>query len=473
MAYIYFLTFEGKEINHITFDAINSDAIIDLAEDYIWNHRDDNTDEIDRIFVISFRDLYSFEAKVSGSFVDTYWQIFDEPHYNVWNVASTKFKYREKEYAKRYKSLLTLAINNKYNLEELRRYFLRDGYCYLLDWKDEDTHDVYELIDIDIERIIMTASNKFCIMSADYNSILDYEDGHIYLRGKIEEEYPTINKILQVGDLPCQYIHSIKTSRVLYEGKLYESTGKTLSIELNKLNKLLDNKILCCYFCKYGNQLDDEKKIYCLNGFTPKNFNDVLFDINKPFVVILGGKKVEDKIGLINNLIKKVDKFIITGAMSFTFLKAQGFNVGKSIVDESNIKYAKRLLKKYKDKIILIEDCIVSNDSQSIKELRNINEIKDNEIGFDVGPKTIKMYKDILKDTNTIFFNGPLGLFENKEYETGTKDIINYLKTLNSNIIIGGGDTINAAKKYGLKNAYLSTGGGATLEYLEKGKLKF
>lgn len=279
LAYIYFLTFEGKEINHITFDAINSDAIIDLAEDYIWNHRDDNTDEIDRIFVISFRDLYSFEAKVSGSFVDTYWQIFDEPHYNVWNVASTKFKYREKEYAERYKSLLTLAINNKYNLEELRRYFLRDGYCYLLDWKDEDTHDVYELIDIDIERIIMTASNKFCIMSADYNSILDYEDGHIYLRGKIEEEYPTINKILQVGDLPCQYIHSIKTSRVLYEGKLYESTGKTLSIELNKLNKLLDNKILCCYFCKYGNQLDDEKKIYCLNGFTPKDFNDVLFDI--------------------------------------------------------------------------------------------------------------------------------------------------------------------------------------------------
>ncbi len=204
-----------------------------------------------------------------------------------------------------------------------------------------------------------------------------------------------------------------------------------------------------------------------------EKLKELLFDINKPFVVILGGKKVEDKIGLINNLIKKVDKFIITGAMSFTFLKAQGFNVGKSIVDESNIKYAKRLLKKYKDKIILIEDCIVSNNSQSIKELRNINEIKDNEIGFDVGPKTIKMYKDILKDTNTIFFNGPLGLFENKEYETGTKDIINYLKTLNCNIIIGGGDTINAAKKYGLKNAYLSTGGGATLEYLEKGKLKF
>lgn len=204
-----------------------------------------------------------------------------------------------------------------------------------------------------------------------------------------------------------------------------------------------------------------------------QKLKELLYNVNKPFIVILGGKKVEDKIGLINNLIKRVDKFIITGAMSFTFLKAQGYNVGRSIVDESNIRYAKRLLKKYKDKIILIEDCIVSNNSQSIKELRNINEIKDDEIGFDVGPKTIDIYKEILKDANTIFFNGPLGLFENKEFETGTKELINYLKTLNSNIIIGGGDTINAAKKYGLKNAYLSTGGGATLQYLEKGKLKF
>ena len=204
-----------------------------------------------------------------------------------------------------------------------------------------------------------------------------------------------------------------------------------------------------------------------------QKLKELLYNVNKPFIVILGGKKVEDKIGLINNLIKRVDKFIITGAMSFTFLKAQGYNVGRSIVDESNIRYAKRLLKKYKDKIILIEDCIVSNNSQSIKELRNINKIKDDEIGFDVGPKTIDIYKEILKDANTIFFNGPLGLFENKKFETGTKELINYLKTLNSNIIIGGGDTINAAKKYGLKNAYLSTGGGATLQYLEKGKLKF
>ncbi len=281
LSYIYFLTFEGKEVCHITFDALHEDTIIDCAENFLWEHRDDNMEEIDRIFVISFRNLYSFEAKVSGSFVDTYWQIYDEPHYNVMNAAMTTFKYRDKNYAERYKSLCTLCINNSYNMLELRKYFLQDGYAYLLDWKDEDRHDVYEIIDIDIDNIKTTAGDKFVIMSADYSSILDYEDGNIYLRGRVADIYPTESKILQVDDEPCQYIHSIKTSRVLYNGKLYEASGKTRSDELNKLNSLLDKKILCCFFCKYGNYIDDEEKIYCLNGFNPKSFVDVLFDVEE------------------------------------------------------------------------------------------------------------------------------------------------------------------------------------------------
>ena len=281
LSYIYLLTFEGKEITHITYDAMNEDTILDAAENWIWDHRDDNIEEVDRIFVVSFRNLYSFEASVSGSFVDTYWQIFDEPHYNVLNAAFTNFKYKNKEYAERYKPLLTLCINNKYNRRELRKYFLKGGYAYLLDWKDEDTHDVYEIIDIDFDNLKMTAGDKFAIMSADYDSILDYEDGAIYLRGKAAEDFPTETKILQVDDEPCQYIHSVKTSRVMYKGKLYEASAKTRSEELNKLNKLLNNKILCCFFCKYGNYLDDEENIYCLHGFKPKNFSDVVFDIEE------------------------------------------------------------------------------------------------------------------------------------------------------------------------------------------------
>ena len=281
LAYIYFLTFEGKEISHITYDALTDETIIDKAENFIWNNRDNKLDEIDRIFVVSFRNLYSFEAKASGSFIDTYWQIYDEPHYMVYDTAWTRFKYRDKAYADKYRSLLTMCINNKYNMEALRHYFLREGYCYLLDWKDEDTHDVYQLIDIDLDTLKMIAGNSFALMSSDYKSILDYEDGKIYIRGIVEENFKTIKKIIQVDDLPCTYIHSIKTSRIEYNGKIYEASGKTISEELNKLNKLLDNKILCCLFCKYGNYIDDPNKIYCLKGFKPRDLADVIYYVEE------------------------------------------------------------------------------------------------------------------------------------------------------------------------------------------------
>ena len=209
------------------------------------------------------------------------------------------------------------------------------------------------------------------------------------------------------------------------------------------------------------------------NGFLIEeeinNLNKIVDSPSRPFVTIMGGAKVSDKIKIIENLLPKVDKLLIGGALSYTFLKAKGYNVGLSLVEDDYINYAKELLSKYEDKILLIQDNYVSVDNN--KKLVDINDMKDNYIGYDIGNKTVKIFEDELKCAKTIFFNGALGMFEN-DYEYGTKEIIKYLNTLDSLIVIGGGDTINAVNKYLDKNNFvISTGGGASLTYLEGKKL--
>ena len=206
------------------------------------------------------------------------------------------------------------------------------------------------------------------------------------------------------------------------------------------------------------------------NGFLVEeevnNLNKLLDNTNHPYVVIMGGKKVSDKIQVINNLVKKVDKLLIGGAMTFTFLKALGKNVGSSYYEEEELEYAKDLLDTYKDKIVLTTDCYIED-----KSIKNIDDFSDNNIGYDIGSNTINIFKDNLKDAKTIFFNGPMGLFE-EGYEYGTKELCEYLNTLDSYIVIGGGDTVSAVNKFVPNNKFIiSTGGGASLEYLEGKKL--
>lgn len=189
----------------------------------------------------------------------------------------------------------------------------------------------------------------------------------------------------------------------------------------------------------------------------------------KPFIIILGGSKVSDKIGIISNLIDKADKIIVIGAMAFTFLKSKGIEIGKSIVDEENIDYAKKLLKNYSNKIILPLDVYVSDKIDSnIKELKEINSILDNDIAFDIGPNTLKEINKILKYSKTVFLNGPAGAFEYDNFSYGTKELLKLLKESNSKVVIGGGDSASAAIKFGYKNSFyhISTGGGASLEFL-------
>ena len=206
------------------------------------------------------------------------------------------------------------------------------------------------------------------------------------------------------------------------------------------------------------------------NGFLVEeevnNLNKLLYDTDHPYVVIMGGKKVSDKIQVINNLVKKVDKLLIGGAMTFTFLKALGKYVGSSYYEEDELEYAKDLLDNYSDKIVLTTDCYIED-----KTIKDIDDFSDNNIGYDIGSNTIDIFKDNLKDAKTVFFNGPMGLFE-EGYEYGTKELCNYLNTLDSYIVIGGGDTVSAVNKYVPNNKFIiSTGGGASLEYLEGKKL--
>lgn len=195
-----------------------------------------------------------------------------------------------------------------------------------------------------------------------------------------------------------------------------------------------------------------------------------LEDTSRPFIVIMGGKKVSDKIKVIDNLIKKCDKLLIGGAMSFTFLYVLGYNVNMEYVDNDSISYVKGLLDKYKDKIVLPVDFIVSSSLDDVNSVnKSLNELEVTDNGYDIGSESIKLFKDNLNGCARVLINGPVGVFENKLYEKGTKEIYQYLKDNNIKVLIGGGDSAASVNKLGFANTFyhVSTGGGATLEYLE------
>lgn len=185
-------------------------------------------------------------------------------------------------------------------------------------------------------------------------------------------------------------------------------------------------------------------------------------DSSQPLVVIMGGKKVEDKIGVIENLITKCDKLLIGGGMCFTFLKAKGYNVGNSIVDDNNIEFCNRMLKKYGNKIVLPVDIITDNGE------RDISNINDNECGYDIGNETVKIFSDVLKDAKRCIINGPMGVYEDKRYSNGTCKIYTVLKNNKVKTLVGGGDSASSVNNLGFRGVFyhVSTGGGATLDYL-------
>lgn len=198
----------------------------------------------------------------------------------------------------------------------------------------------------------------------------------------------------------------------------------------------------------------------------------------RPFVAILGGKKVSDKIGVINSLLEKVDTLLIGGAMAYTFFKSMGYNVGTSICEEDKLDLAQELMQKAKDKgvkLLLPVDTKIGKEFSADTESKTVKytEIPDGWEGFDIGEETIQMYAQELKNAKTVVWNGPLGLFEFEQFAVGTNAIAQTLAEIDAVKIIGGGDSAAAVEKAGLaeKFTHISTGGGASLEFLEGKKL--
>ena len=201
------------------------------------------------------------------------------------------------------------------------------------------------------------------------------------------------------------------------------------------------------------------------------NALSVLDNPEHPFVVILGGAKVADKIGVIENLVTKADKILIGGGMAFTFLKAKGYEIGKSLLDEENIEFCQRILADYGDKIVLPVDFAVTHEFTNDEEYRvkNAKELATDEMGLDIGPETLKLYEDIVDDAAIVIWNGPLGVYEFEKYKKHTNELLEHIVENNIKTILGGGDIVAAATTAGYKDKvyHASTGGGATLEYLE------
>ena len=213
-----------------------------------------------------------------------------------------------------------------------------------------------------------------------------------------------------------------------------------------------------------------EKEIKMLDSLTdnPK----------KPYIAVLGGAKISDKIDVIEKLIDVVDGFIIGGAMAYTFLKAQNVPVGKSLVEADKIKYCKEMIQRIEARnktLLLPVDHIVSTEFSNVenKKMTTSAIIEDNYMGLDIGPKTVKNYTAALMNAATVFWNGPMGVFENKAFCEGTFAIAKALAESKALKIVGGGDSAAAAEASGYadKMSHISTGGGASLEYLQGEKL--
>lgn len=205
-----------------------------------------------------------------------------------------------------------------------------------------------------------------------------------------------------------------------------------------------------------------------------KFLGDALDDPERPFVAIMGGAKVGDKIPVIENLMKKVDSLIIGGGMSYTFFKAMGYEIGTSILDEESIDLAGELMKKAEAagvQLLLPVDTVCakefSNDSE--KAVFDRDSIPADMMGMDIGPKTVELYKDCISKAKTIVWNGPAGVFEMPSFEAGTKAIAQALADSDATTVIGGGDSAAAVEQFGFadKMTHISTGGGASLEFLE------
>jgi len=289
------------------------------------------------------------------------------------------------------------------------------------------------------------------------------------------------------GELLEQEINNMKNGDIILventrfediEGKLESSNDECLGAYWASLGDIFINDAFGTSHRSHASNVGIASHLPNGIGFLiEKELNTMLPAItnpNRPFTVILGGSKVSDKIKVIENLVNIADYILIGGGMAFTFLKSLDINIGSSILDEESIEFCKNILNKHKDKIILPIDIVTSTSVDEPINTRKIfiKDIKENEIGLDIGKQTIELFKEYIEKSNTIIWNGPVGKFEINEFSNGTKELCEIVKNVSTSII-GGGDTASAVINLGYKDAFthISTGGGASLELLEGKKL--
>ena len=261
-----------------------------------------------------------------------------------------------------------------------------------------------------------------------------------------------------------------------------KKNDESFARELASLGDIYVNDAFAASHRKHASVVGVAKFLPSYAGFLVSKEIEVLSSLlenpKTPFMAILGGAKVSDKIGVIKNLMNKVATVLIGGGMSYTFLKSQGYEIGDSLLEEEKIKVAQEILKdaeKRGVRILLPIDIVVADkfSEDANTEIVDAKKIPGGWMGMDIGPKTIDFFKKELEKAKTVFWNGPLGVFEMKKFANGTNSIAEFLGELNAVTVIGGGDSASAVRKAGVadKMTHISTGGGASLEFLEKGSL--
>lgn len=374
----------------------------------------------------------------------------------------------------------------------------------------------------------LEVKNKRVFIRVDYNVPMD-KGGNITDDTRIRESLPTLNYVLKNGGSiivashlgrpkgkPEQKYSLLPVSRRLSElincevlfandciGEEAISKAKTLKpgqilmlenlrfyAEEEKNDDLFASKLASLCDCYVNDAFAVSHRAHasvsaitrhvkeCAAGFLIQKelsyFEKALKEPARPLVAIIGGAKVSTKLQVLENLLKKIDSLLIGGGMAFTFLKAQGVQVGKSLVEEDLVPTAKKILKIAEErgvKVYLPVDCVIAEriEESASSRIVDIKDIPQNHLGLDIGPKTIELFGKIIKEARTIIWNGPLGVFELKPFSQGTTGIIDKIVSSSAISIVGGGDTDTAVHQSGKAKeiTFISTGGGAFLELLE------
>lgn len=368
-------------------------------------------------------------------------------------------------------------------------------------------------------------TGKKVILRSDFN--VSIKDGKIISNERITAELPTINYLIEKGAkvIIMSHLGKIKgeedkkknTLYIVYEellklintkiifspatqGKILEEkisflqNGEVLLMENTRYEDLENKKESNCdeelsrYWASLGDIFINDAfgmthrkhaSNYGISKFLPTGIGFLIeseikglapiLEPEKPFTIIMGGAKLEDKLSLIKSLVPKCDKLLLGGGIANTFLAVNN-NIGQSLASHDLISEAQNLISMYKERIIMPVDVKVKNDTKSL--VKDISDITDNDIILDIGPKTLELYKKYISASETIFLNGTVGKYEEEGFEDGTKEILDAVSKTEAYSVIGGGDALSSAEYFKINDfSFISTGGGATLNYIATEKL--